>query len=497
MKRTIRVLALGVVLSSALSAHGAYASVQPAVPAADSAPADKASSEALDKKGQVIQVLDTVNQPWGLAMLPDGGLIAAVSGGNQIVKWKDGKLEAITALGTTGYFDGTTANSLFNQPTYAAVNSKGVIYISDTENHVVRRIVGTRVYTAAGDGTPGSKNGKFGEARFNAPAGLAIDAQDNVYVADALNNVIRKITPDGVTSTVAGAAADIGGYRDGAAGDAAFNEPSGLAFDEKGGLFVADSGNHLIRYIFEGKVTTVAGLPTEADEFTGYMDGGYRNGSSEEARFNRPRGLAYADGVLFIADSLNNRIRALRPDGSVVTLTGQSVPGNEVGAAAEARFNQPSALLYQSGNLYIADTLNNSVKALAVKPDALQPLVTEEDLVAQVDLQPAADIAQVWLDGKRLDLSNNNQPFIQREQLYVPARAIFEAWGAVVKWNPAQKEAGVTKAAVSFKLKVGADGPVILRKGGMFVSAAYLEQVAPLLIVQDEEYNAIIIGGTY
>jgi hypothetical protein len=278
--------------------------------------------------------------------------------------------------------------------------------------------------------------------------------------------------------------------------EAAFNEPSGLAFDDKGGLYVADSGNHLIRYILDGKVTTVAGAPTETDEMTGYMTGGYLNGASSEARFDRPRGLAYVEGVLFIADSLNNRIRALQPDGKVVTLSGHTVPGNAIGAAAEARYNQPSALLYAAGKLYIADTLNNTVKALAVTPSALQPIVTEEDLIAQVDLLPAAVEPQLWLDGKQVKLAKGIQPFVQGEQLYVPVRAVFEAWGAKVKWNGEKKEAAVTRGTLSLKLKANADGSVMLHKGGMYVSAKYLQQIAELLIVQDEEYNAIIIGST-
>ena len=96
------------------------------------------------------------------------------------------------------------------------------------------------------------------EAQFHGPTGLAIDKNDNVYVADTLNHVIRRVTPEGEVSTFAGIAGETGGYQDGNAETALFNEPMGLVFDENGGLYVADSGNHLIRYIYEGSVTTIA-----------------------------------------------------------------------------------------------------------------------------------------------------------------------------------------------------------------------------------------------
>ncbi|WP_139991213.1 stalk domain-containing protein [Paenibacillus paridis] len=443
----------------------------------------------------VVRVIEKVSQPWGLAAAADGGIIVVSSGSNQVNKWQDGKLTPVTALTKQGYFDGTAANSTFNHPSYSAVNSKGVIYVSDTDNHVVRRIVNDRVYTAAGNGKAGNKDGKFGEAQFNAPAGLAVDAKDNVYVADSLNNVIRVISPEGVTTVFAGVANAAGGYKDGCASEALFNEPAGLVFDEKGGLYVADSGNHLIRYIRDGKVTTIAGKPTAVDALTGYMAGGYVNGKSGDAKFNRPRGLAYAGGVLFVADSLNNRIRAVQADGGVISIAGQTAPGDKVGAAEIAQFNQPSALLYTAGKLYVSDTLNNGVKTLEVDPKALKPIQTVEDLIAGTELLPASKDMQVWLNGKQVKFAAEQKPYKSGDKTYLPARAVFEAWGAEIKWNAATKEVLLTKSDWKLALKANAKQTVVLVKGALYIEANHLADAASLVLVQDTEYNAIIIGS--
>ena len=486
MKSRFRLLAAGAALAAALTAVNftVYAAAE-------------GSSEmtAEDSPAVMVKVFDKVNQPWGLAASPDGGIVVVGSESNQISKGQNGRLTPVTTQTKPGYFDGTTATSSFYHPTYSVVNRKGVIYVSDTDNHVVRRIVNERVYTAAGNGIAGNKNGKFGEAQFNTPTGLALDADDNVYVADSLNHVIRKITPEGVTSTFAGAAGETGGYKDGSAAEALFNEPMGLAFDEKGGLYVADSGNHLIRYIHEGKVTTIAGKPTAADALTGYMTGGYANGSGGDARFNRPRGLAYADGVLFIADSLNNRIRALQANGKVIAIAGQSAPGDTVGAVDVAQFSQPSSLLYTAGKLYVADTMNNSVKMLEVDPKALKPISTKEELIAGTELLPAGKNVQVWLEGKQVKFAAAQKPYKSGDRTYLPVRALFEAWGAEIKWNAAKKEVRLAKKGWKLTLKANAKRTVVLNKGVMYVETVYLEDAASFLIANDDEFNAIIISS--
>jgi sugar lactone lactonase YvrE len=488
MKNKYKRLATGTVLAAVLFATSLSASAAPAVDHAQTG----SSAPAV-----VSFMMEKISQPTGLSTTPDGGIIVVGSGGNQLSKWQNGKLSPVTTLTTAGYSDGTTAGAAFNQPYDSAVNSKGVIYVSDTENHVIRKVVNDRVYTAAGNGKAGSNNGKLREAQFNAPTGLAIDAKDNVYVADSLNNVIRMISPEGVATTFAGRVNETGGYKNGAAAEALFNEPMGLVIDEKGGLYVADSGNHLIRYIYEGKVTTYAGKKTAVDTLTGYMAGGYANGSGGEARFNRPRGLAYAGGVLFVADSLNNRIRAVQADRKVISIAGVSKPGNKVGAADTSQFNQPSSLLYAAGKLYIADTLNNSVKVLVVDPKALKPIHSKEELIAGTELLPANKEIQVWLEGKQVKFAAAQKPYKSGDKTYLPVRALFQAWGAEMKWNAAAKELRLAKKDWRLALKANAQrtGTVVVEKGIMYVEATYLEDAASFLIAQDTEFNAIIISS--
>jgi DNA-binding beta-propeller fold protein YncE len=203
----------------------------------------------------------------------------------------------------------------------------------------------------------------MGQAKFNFPAAIAIDKDDNLYIADTQNHVIRKITPEGTVTTVAGMHGRTG-LRDGAAGSALFCEPSGIAVDGSGVIYVADTGNHLIRKIDGGTVTTAAGTFEAVPRGEDYRPGAYADGSALQARFNFPHGLFYAGGVLFIADTGNHAVRVLK-DGFVCTLAGNGEAGDEDGAVSTAMMNKPTAVVYSNGVLYITDSLNNKVKAVS------------------------------------------------------------------------------------------------------------------------------------
>lgn len=463
-------------------------------PIAKAASGSAVASE-LGNYEHVAIAIDKVNQPWGLAADADGNLVIVGSGNHGLYKWSDGKLSSIAGGQADGHIDGPVATAQFNHPTYAAADSKGTLYVADTNNHVVRKIVGSKVYTAAGTSNEGYEDGKPGEAQFDSPTGIAVDENDNVYVSDTLNHVIRRITPEGIVTTFAGRAGEDGGYKDGSAEEALFNEPMGLAFDEQGGLYVADSGNHLIRYIHDGKVTTFAGSPTEVDATTGYMAGGYRNGDSAAALFNRPRGLAYEQGVLFVADSLNYRIRAVQPDGKVITVAGQSTPGNKAGAADTAQFNQPSNVLYQSGKLYISDTLNHNVKVIEVETKALKRVRNEEDLLASTELLPASEDIQVWIDGQPVTFAFDKKAFASSDLLYIPIRSLFEAWGAEVTWDAEKRIVHVVKGDWETDWAPGVEQGVILQQGTTYVEASLLERNTAFLIARDEEFNALVIDS--
>ncbi|MCV2371279.1 NHL repeat-containing protein [Roseateles oligotrophus] len=215
-----------------------------------------------------------------------------------------------------------------------------------------------RISLLAGDGHAGVQDGPAAQARFADPYGLALSPSGTLYVADGgASNRIRSISPAGIVATLAGGEE---GFKDGLGAAAALNTPSGLALDAAGNLYVADTGNHAIRKISpRGQVTTLAG--------TGRP--GHRDGAASQALFNGPLGVAVdAKGLVYVADTYNDRIRVIRPDGQVSTLAGAKFPGDKDGQGSAARFDNPTALaLDAAGMLWVADTRNDALKR--VTPD--------------------------------------------------------------------------------------------------------------------------------
>ncbi|MCA1854506.1 gluconolaconase [Massilia oculi] len=213
-----------------------------------------------------------------------------------------------------------------------------------------------RITTLAGDGIPGAVDGPAAGSRFDDPFGVALDRHGKVYVADAGDsNRIRSIARDGTVATFAGGAE---GFADGKGGAAAFHTPSALAFDHEGNLYVADTGNHAIRKITQdGTVTTLAGSGAPGDQ----------DGIGRAAGFNGPVGLAVDDaGIVYVADTYNDRIRRIGRDGSVATVAGSGRPGYADGIGAAASFDTPSAIAVAAdGTLYVADTGNNAIRRIA------------------------------------------------------------------------------------------------------------------------------------
>jgi sugar lactone lactonase YvrE len=207
----------------------------------------------------------------------------------------------------------------------------------------------------SGENISGSIDGPIQQARFSDPFGVVLDKQGNIYVADGgENNTIRKITPEGVMTSFAGSKE---GYVDGVAANAAFNTPSGLAIDDAGNIYVADTANNVIRKITpQGDVSTLAG-----NGKAGFLDG-----KSTEAQFNGPIGVAVdKTGKVYVADTYNDRIRVITPDGQVSTVAGGAQAGYQDGAAKDALFDTPCSLVINSkGELLIADTRNNAIRKI-------------------------------------------------------------------------------------------------------------------------------------
>jgi len=236
------------------------------------------------------------------------------------------------------------------------------------------------VTSVAGDGVADVRDGPSSLARFSDPFGVAVAADRSIYVADGGRaQRVRRIAPDGTVTTVAGGEP---GFRDGAASAARFDTPSGLAFDAGGGLLVADTGNNAIRRIApDGTVTTVAG-----DGVPGYVDG-----PAGQARFRGPIGIAVdARGRIIVADTYNDRIRAIEPGGIVSTLAGSGTPGLADGAAATSAFDTPSGVAVDSAlNIYVADFGNASIRTIL--PDGNVTSIPHDGLIRPIGIAVAPD----------------------------------------------------------------------------------------------------------
>jgi sugar lactone lactonase YvrE len=304
------------------------------------------------------------------AMFAYPGGVAVDSAGNiYVADTYTSTIRTITATGVVttlagaarmpGYRDDTGAAARFDHPGDVAVDSAGNVYVADTYNHLIRKITPAgEVTTLAGAaGSPGSMNGTGTAAHFNNPSGVAVDSAGNVYVTEVWSNTIRKITPAGEVTTLAGAVVETGST-DGTGTAARFYNPSDVAVDGAGNVYVADLGNYVIRKITpSAEVTTLAGAPLLREEST--------DGTGAAARFYLPNGVA-ADrsGNIYVADTVNHTIRKVTPAGVVTTLAGKpGSTGSTDGAGNTARFNFPrGAAVDHAGNIYVADTENHTIR---------------------------------------------------------------------------------------------------------------------------------------
>jgi uncharacterized protein (TIGR03437 family) len=274
----------------------------------------------------------------------------------------DGNITLVAGTGKDG-FDGdgkAAVNASLNYPAGLAVDASGNLYVADRYNQRIRRITTDGIInTIAGNGTVGSSgdNGLALSASLGYPNGIAIDGQGRVLVADTLNGRIRRFIPGGAISTIAGTLPGFSG--DGSfATSAALNGPQGVAVDSKGVIYVSDFGNQRIRAISTtGMITTIAG------SIAGFAGD---NGTSFNALLNGPQLLATdLQGNLYIADTLNSRIRMITPARTISTVAGSGHTGANSGPAISAVLSSPTGVAMDStGNLYVADTDNNLVRKI-------------------------------------------------------------------------------------------------------------------------------------
>lgn len=261
---------------------------------------------------------------------------------------------------TAGSADGTGSVARFDYPYAVAADAAGNVFVADSNSQTIRKISPAGVVTtlAGSAGGFGSSDGTRESARFSSPQGVAVDLAGNLYVADTNNQIIRKISPAGAVITLAGTA-EISGSADGSGGAAQFDLPSGVAVDHAGNVYVADSNNQTIRKISPaGTVTTIAGAAGVH---------GSADGPGGAARFSGPQGVAVdGAGNLYVADTNNQTIRKISSNGQVTTLAGAAgIVGSSDGAGSAARFNYPFNLAVDSsGNVYVADVWNNTLRRI-------------------------------------------------------------------------------------------------------------------------------------
>jgi sugar lactone lactonase YvrE len=305
-------------------------------------------------------ISSSFNHPKGLAVDASGNLFVADDLNNLIRKIShEGMVSVFAGTGLPGPDNGPANTASFNFPVGIAVDAAGNVYVGDDGNNLIRKISPSGVVsTLAGNPSAGAVNGTGASASFHTPLGVAVDASGYVYVADYQNSLIRKISPAGVVTTFAGNGSV--GSTDGLGTDASFSFPAGVTVDINGNVYVADANGCRIRKITPaGMVSTIAGTgnPGSAD------------GAGTMASFFAPQGITVDKaGNLYVADGGNSLIRKISPSGMVTTVAGSGTRGSSNGPGASASFSGPDGLVVDASgkNLYIADTFNNLIRKIVI-----------------------------------------------------------------------------------------------------------------------------------
>lgn len=296
------------------------------------------------------------NNPAGMVIDPSGNLYVSDHTNHVIRKITPGGIVSTFAgTGQAGFANGERLKAMFNNPYGLALDAQGNLYVGDVANHRIRKITSDGMVSTLAGRYKGFADRPGLSAKFNHPYGVTVDSMSNVYVADSYNNRIRKITPDGDVTTLAGNGND--GFVDGEGAVAELYVPIGIVADGRGNVYVGDEGNSSIRKIDQdGHVTTLAGN----GKFS-FSDGVGRN-----AAFNAPGGIAIdGDGNLFVADYLNNCIRKVTPSGEVTKIAGNLQKGFADGPVSEAQFYYPFGIAVDAtGNVYVGDHFNHRIRKI-------------------------------------------------------------------------------------------------------------------------------------
>lgn len=445
----------------------------------------KVTTYAGDGKFEMVDGVLTASSfrtPQSLLVQADGSVLVTDSQNHLIRKISGGKTSTFAGitLSTNSFgfpvgalIDDIKEEAVFNAPDGIAADALGNIYIADAKNHAIRKISKAgEVSTLAGNGVRGNVDGKGKAASFNHPQDIAVAADGTLYVADTLNHVIRKITKDGTVTTlnapsergveiVPGAVEETGNYLDGDLAKAQFNEPASLILDSTGNLFVSDAGNQRIRYIDlkAKKVTTVAGGVMAEDKKTIYepealyAQGDYVDGDALKAMFNFPLGLALTrEGGLIIADSLNHAIRYLYK-GKVTTIAGdvELSSGNLNGIDRNAQLHKPTDVaIMADDSILVADAYNNTIRRI--------------ELYSLPSSLPVGNTIIKVVYGQQV-IVFDTKPEISNSRTMVPVSAITTALGYTNVWVGSTKTVKISKGDITLELVVGMKSIKIVEKG--------------------------------
>jgi sugar lactone lactonase YvrE len=308
---------------------------------------------------------DVLKDPSGIAgVLSSGAIYLADSAHHQIKQVSvTGQVSVVAGSGRPGLADGTGSQAQFNQPRGLVFDSeRKILYVADSANNLIRKMTPDgNVSVLAGSGRAEDVDGTGTQAGFKQPIGVALDAAGNIYVADTGNSKIKVVTPGGAAKTIAGAGHE--GFADGPALQALFKQPEGIAVASSGAIYIADTQNNLIRKFENGIVSTVAG--------TGH--GGLVDGAANLAEFNQPAAVAIEDGGnLWIADRRNDAIRKVSL--GVSTIAGMGSPGYVDGTPATSQWKEPSGIV-AAGAIFVGDTKNGALRVIypATHASAIYP----------------------------------------------------------------------------------------------------------------------------